>query len=123
MDDGEYYVIVQHPMYDDEFGVITNQGDGEEVLVSPEAGSEFYIWGTDKRLRGADAVDELINEIASADTDDAYARCTFEVEGQADGTPETTRSGNAEEQQSDSNTDNSIFSSIGEFFAGMFGSN
>ncbi|WP_421909292.1 hypothetical protein [Methanolacinia petrolearia] len=36
MDDGEYYVIVQHPMYDDEFGVITNQGDGEEVLVSPE---------------------------------------------------------------------------------------
>ncbi|WP_157199024.1 flagellar basal body L-ring protein FlgH [Methanolacinia paynteri] len=123
MDDGEYYVIVQHPMYDDEFGVITNLGDGGKVLVSPEAGQGFYIWGTDSRLRGTDAVEELISEIASADTDDAYARCTFEVKGQADGTPETTRSGNAEEQKSRSNTENSIFSSIGEFFAGMFGSN
>ena len=105
MDDGEYYVIAQHPMYNDVFDVTTG-ADGDGILVSCLTDPGFYIWGTDNRLRGIDAEEELIEEIDAADVDDTYAKCTFKVEGQAG-----------------SSTDNSIFSSIGDFFAGIFGSN
>ena len=121
MDDGEYYVIAQHPMYNDEFDV-TTEPDGDGILVSTETGPGFYIWGTDNRLRGADVSEELIEEIDSADVDDTYAKCTFKVEGQVEGTYKNDESGN-EEEQPDTGSDNSIFSAIGEFFAGIFGSN
>ena len=117
MEDGEYYVVVQHSMYNDEFNVITepaSSGDGivvTEIAVNdPEStGDSFYISGK-SALRGADAAEALIDEINSADIDDTYTLSTFEVKG-----------GETASYQSTGNTDNSIFAAIGNFFAGIFG--
>jgi hypothetical protein len=117
MEDGEYYVIVQHPMYNDEFNVITepaSQGDGIVVTgistTDQKDTGSFYISGK-QALRGADAAEALIDEINSADIDDTYTLCTFEVKG-----------GKAKSSQSPGNTDNSIFAAIGDFFSGIMGS-
>ncbi|WP_052418713.1 immunoglobulin domain-containing protein [Methanolacinia paynteri] len=111
MEDGEYYVVVQHSMYNDEFNVVTEPASsGDGVIVTgiatvdqKSSGDSFYISGK-YALRGADAAEALIDEINSADIDDTYTLSTFKVEG-----------------QSGSNTDNSILSAIGNFFAGIFG--
>ncbi|WP_048150546.1 hypothetical protein [Methanolacinia paynteri] len=91
MEDGKYYAIVQHPMYNDEFNVITeDDSSGNGVLVTgirtestEEDGPGFYIGGN-YALRGADAAEALIEEIDSADIDDTYDKCEFEIKGQVE---------------------------------------
>ena len=91
MKDGKYYVIAQHPMYNDEFNVITEDDpSGNGVLVTgirtgppEENGPGFYIGGN-FALRGADAAEALIEEIDSADIDDTYDKCEFEIKGQVE---------------------------------------
>jgi len=107
MDAGEYIVIVQHSMYDDELDIITTPGtDGETVFVSGNAAGGqspeqlFVVWG-DSALRGSDAAEALIEAINSALIDDTYARCTFVVEEK----PEEP----------------GFFEAIGSFFGGLFG--
>ena len=116
MEDGEYYVVVQHSMYNDEFNVVTepaSSGDGIVVTgfgtTDQKSIGSFYISG-DYALRGADAAEALIEEIDSAVIDDTYTLSTFEVKG-----------GETASYQSAGNTDYSIFAAIGNFFAGIFG--
>jgi hypothetical protein len=123
LEDGEYYVIVQHPMYNDEFNVITEDDSfGDGVLVTGIAagtqeknGPGFYISGN-SALRGSYAAEALIEEIDSADIDDTYSKCTFRVEGSI----EKGQSQDGEDQPGNDrpgkNIDNSIFAAIGDLF-------
>jgi PGF-CTERM protein len=86
---GQYFVVVQHPMYNNKFDVVvdaTTQVDRVFVknqLSSAAAGtadnSQFLIWGNGK-LQGSDAAEALIDAINSPDIDDTYYKLTFLVE-------------------------------------------
>lgn len=66
MDGGEYFVIVQHSMYNDRFDTITE---------------------------GVDSAETLIMAINSPDVDDTYALCRFQVEGLEKGEQSENNSG------------------------------
>ncbi|EHQ35925.1 MEMAR_RS02690 family S-layer glycoprotein [Methanoplanus limicola] len=82
---GQYFVVIQHPMYNNRFDVIT-EADNSQVLVKKDTvsgesnwNSQFIIWGTGK-LQGSDAAEALIDCIDSSDVDDTYTKLTFLVE-------------------------------------------
>ena len=94
---GQYFVVVQHPMYNGVFDVKTqyNQnGNTVQVTTDPKGtktasgdaadknqatGIAFIIAGTSK-LQGSDAAEALITSINSANVDDTYTKLTFLVE-------------------------------------------
>lgn len=75
MASGQYYVVVQHPMYNNQFDV-TMAGnyvvdyDGEQIFKIKGAGS----------LMGSDAAFALIDAIEDADIDDTYTSLQFSVD-------------------------------------------
>ena len=88
---GQYFVVVQHPMYNDEFNVFTSGTNPTYVVEAPVVSaydaaansgynSRFVIWGGDNKLQGSDAAEALIEMIDSADIDDTYTKLTFLVE-------------------------------------------
>lgn len=87
MKQGEYFVIVQHYMYDNKPGIITKTGDNgrtifatkNEFLEQTSYPGLFAVYG-DNALRGADASEALIEALNLPDVDDTYALCTFNVE-------------------------------------------
>ena len=81
---GQYFVVVQHPMYNGQFDVDTVANSNPVKVVGKAKGSattnnEFVIWG-DGKLQGSDAATALIGAINSADIDDTYTKLTFLVE-------------------------------------------
>ncbi|MBP2133671.1 PGF-CTERM protein [Methanomicrobium sp. W14] len=89
LDPGQYFVVVQHPMYNDEFNVwATGGNDGlsaTSVVTSPNKStttnynSQFVIAGPGK-LQGSAAAEALISSINSNDIDDTYTKLTFLVQ-------------------------------------------
>ncbi|WP_157202203.1 hypothetical protein [Methanoplanus limicola] len=78
---GQYYVVVQHPMYNGQFDVIT---DAEEqwVIVKDRLNiyyNSFVVWGVGY-LQGSDASEALIDGINSPYVDDTYYKLSFIVE-------------------------------------------
>lgn len=83
---GQYFVVVQHPMYNGNFDVLINTTNAAQTWVEEGAqaagsakNSAFVIWGNQK-LQGSDAAEALIDAINSADVDDTYTKLTFLVE-------------------------------------------
>jgi hypothetical protein len=78
MTSGQYFTVIQHPMYNDEFDVIV-QGD-YVVGAYPERWSQlFKLYGTGS-LQGSDAADALTVELDNPDIDDTYTKLQFLVE-------------------------------------------
>ncbi|UUX93708.1 MEMAR_RS02690 family S-layer glycoprotein [Methanoplanus endosymbiosus] len=79
---GQYFVVVQHPMYNGVFDVdtVANSNPVEVAnTVGAVTNNQFYIWG-DGKLQGSDAAEALIDAINSPDIDDTYYKLTFLVE-------------------------------------------
>ena len=84
---GQYFVVVQHPMYNEEFDVkaeVNGDKSAVEVITNPYGakdanGIAFIIAGAGK-LQGPDAANALIASINSANIDDTYTKLTFIVE-------------------------------------------
>lgn len=83
---GQYFVVVQHPMYNDRFDVDAWEDTVAQITYVFEnvsgiatSNTNFIIWGTGK-LQGSDAAEALITSINSADIDDTYTKLTFLVE-------------------------------------------
>ncbi|MBN2734489.1 MAG: DUF3821 domain-containing protein [Methanomicrobiaceae archaeon] len=80
---GQYFVVVQHPMYNDRFDVYSDAATPTRILTqlagAAAQNSEFIIWGAGK-LQGSDAAQALTDSIDSADIDDTYTKLTFLVE-------------------------------------------
>lgn len=72
---GQYYVVVQHPMYNNIFDVTL---DGQYV-VKDNGDTLFKIKGAGS-LQGSDAAYALVDEINSADIDDIYISLQFSVD-------------------------------------------
>ena len=94
---GQYFVVVQHPMYNGVFDVKTQyntKANTVQVTTDPKGtktssvnpsdtnqatGIAFIIAGSSK-LQGSDAAEALITSINSANVDDTYTKLTFLVE-------------------------------------------
>lgn len=75
---GEYFVVIQHPMYNGVFDVTTQAGvpgSGQTSVVS-NAGNRFIIDGPGK-LEGSAAAYALMNMLDSPDIDDTYTTTSF----------------------------------------------
>ncbi len=90
---GQYFVVVQHPMYNDQFDLVPQVGNpavGQTAVVRPILDATlatvagllppvFIIEGTGS-LQGSDAATALVNAMNSPDIDDTYYKLTFMVE-------------------------------------------
>jgi len=79
---GQYFVVVQHPMYNNEFDIYPDNGlDPQKVLGAyPTRDSELFRIGGSGSLQGTDAADALVKAIDSAMVDDIYTKLQFLVE-------------------------------------------
>ncbi len=84
---GQYFVVVQHPMYNGVFDVKSQKNEDAktiQVITNPKGaedvnGVAFIVAGNGK-LQGSDAAEALITAINSANVDDTYTKLTFLVE-------------------------------------------
>ncbi|HOX35907.1 MAG TPA: MEMAR_RS02690 family S-layer glycoprotein [Methanoregulaceae archaeon] len=93
MTSGQYFVVVQHPMQNDEFDVLFASADRDCVDTDSvdntiDAGYVYEIINCDElfkltgtsRLQGSDAAEALVDAINSPDIDDTYTKLQFLVE-------------------------------------------
>jgi PGF-CTERM protein len=76
MTSGQYFVVVQHPMYNGEQDVYA---DGDYVYNRLNDQVIFSVAGPN-RLMGSDAAEALVNALDSPNVDDTYTRLFFLVE-------------------------------------------
>ena len=82
MSSNQYYVVIEHPMYNGRIDVNDNNGDPRILSIANTAGGEqssFIVWGTGK-LQGSNAADALTKMIDSPNIDDIYTKLTFTVQ-------------------------------------------
>lgn len=79
---GQYFVVVQHPMYNNEFDIYPdNPLAPQNVLGSyPTRGSQLFKIGGQGALQGTDAAEALVQAINNAMVDDTYTKLQFLVE-------------------------------------------
>ena len=94
MSSNQYFVVVQHPMYNNEFDAyLDSELDPEPFSMtttyqwafktnSGNTGGDmqsFIVWGSANKLQGSQAADALTKMIDSANIDDIYTKLTFTV--------------------------------------------
>ena len=83
MSSGQYYIVVEHPMYDGKFGVVelTSGGQTSLALLSPTGGiqSSFVVEGPN-RLQGSQAANALVQMLSSPYIDDIYTTMKLTVQ-------------------------------------------
>jgi PGF-CTERM protein len=83
---GQYFVVVQHPMYNDKFdvypsGPIVNGGPSVFALSTyPTAGSKVFQLTGPGSLQGSDAAEALVTAMDSPSIDDTYTKLQFLIE-------------------------------------------
>ncbi len=85
MSSNQYFVVVQHPMYNGAFDAKLNKDNpnnkffyiNNETTGGSQQGS-FVVWGQNK-LQGSQAADALTKMIDDANIDDIYTKLTFTV--------------------------------------------
>ena len=79
---GHYFVIIQHPMYNDRFDVYPDSPSTPvSVLGSyPVPGTRLFTISGNGSLHGHDATEALIQAISDPNIDDTYTALSFQVE-------------------------------------------
>jgi PGF-CTERM protein len=79
---GQYFVVVQHPMYNNEFDIYPDNGATPQNILGsyPTRGSQLFKIGGQGALQGTDAAEALVQAINSAMVDDTYTKMQFLVE-------------------------------------------
>jgi hypothetical protein len=77
---GQYFVVVQHPMMNNEFDVYLDT-DKQNVLSNfPKKGTELFSIDGPRSKKGADAAMELVQAINNPNIDDTYTKLQFLIE-------------------------------------------
>ena len=83
MSSGEYYLVIEHPMYDGTFGVTEITQNGQTILALTGIGgtiqSSFVVEGPN-RLQGSQAANALVQMLDSPYIDDLYSTMKLIVE-------------------------------------------
>ncbi len=75
---GQYFAVVQHPMYNGQFDVAPVTEGG--VTRVYDTSGNFFVAAGPGRLQGSDAANALVNLINGANIDDTYTKMSFAVE-------------------------------------------
>ncbi|MDO5847552.1 MAG: hypothetical protein Q4Q20_04570, partial [Methanocorpusculum sp.] len=86
-DTGQYFMVIQHPMYDTFFNVAAGKSDGEDVVAlnttGDAVGSDGMVTSGSQILfslnerQSANAAQALCDAIDSENIDDIYVKCSF----------------------------------------------
>jgi PGF-CTERM protein len=79
MTGGQYFVVVQHPMYNGEQDIYVPSG-GQYVLNRVSNNQQVFAISGPNRLFGSDAAQALVTALDSPNVDDTYTRLFFLVE-------------------------------------------
>jgi len=82
MTSGQYFVVVQHPMYNNQFDVDVGSGNLSDYVVGPYPAPNspiFKLYGSGS-LQGSDAANALTVAIDNPSVDDTYTKLQFTVE-------------------------------------------
>lgn len=80
---GQYFVVVQHPMQNDKFDIVTSTEADYHVWVKNlqlNNGMKIFKLGGSGSLQGSDAAQALIEAISDPNVDDTYTKFQFLVE-------------------------------------------
>ncbi len=79
---GQYFVVIQHPMYNDQFDVYPDDSTDPQYVLGtyPQAGSEVFKLAGPGSLQGTDAAEALVTALNQAMIDDTYTKMQFLVE-------------------------------------------
>jgi len=79
---GQYFVVVQHPMYNNEFDVYPDNPLAPQNVLSsyPTRGSQIFTISGPGALQGTDAANALVQALNSPMIDDTYTKMQFLVE-------------------------------------------
>ena len=80
MEPGQYFVIVQHPMQNNEFDVFLDSSRQNVLSNIPKTGTELFSIDGPKKKKGADAAMALVEAINNPNIDDTYTKLQFLVE-------------------------------------------
>ncbi|HWQ67412.1 MAG TPA: MEMAR_RS02690 family S-layer glycoprotein [Methanospirillum sp.] len=79
---GQYFVVVQHPMYNNEFDVYPDNAASPQFVYGayPTRDAQIFKIGGQGALQGTDAAEALVQAINSPMVDDTYTKLQFLVE-------------------------------------------
>jgi len=82
MASGQYFVVIQHPMYNDNFDVYPGSGSSTGFVVGtyPVAGNKLFALTGAGSLQGSDAANALVEALNNPSVDDTYTKLQFLVE-------------------------------------------
>jgi len=78
---GQYYVVVQHPMQDDQFDIVKSGNFVQNTKLGPGSENVFPLFNRGS-LQGYEAAEALIQALNDPNVDDTYTKLTFLVESQ-----------------------------------------
>ena len=79
---GQYFVVVQHPMYNDRFDVFPDNPNSPMFVLGayPVFGNQLFKVGGAGSLQGSDAAEALVQALNNPSVDDTYTKLQFLVE-------------------------------------------
>ncbi|HVP94908.1 MAG TPA: MEMAR_RS02690 family S-layer glycoprotein [Methanoregulaceae archaeon] len=79
---GQYFVVVQHPMYNDRFDVFPDNPNSPQFVLGayPVFGNSLFKVGGAGSLQGSDAAEALVQALNNPSVDDTYTKLQFLVE-------------------------------------------
>jgi PGF-CTERM protein len=79
---GQYFLVVQHPMYNDRFDVFPNNPTAPTLVQGayPVFGNTLFTLTGAGALQGSDAANALVDALNNAAVDDTYTKLQFLVE-------------------------------------------
>lgn len=79
---GQYFVVVQHPMYNDRFDVFPDNPNSPLFVLGayPVFGNQLFKVGGAGSLQGSDAAEALVQALNNPSVDDTYTKLQFLVE-------------------------------------------
>jgi trimeric autotransporter adhesin len=79
---GQYFVVVQHPMYNDRFDVFPDNPNAPSFVLGayPVFGNQLFKVGGAGSLQGSDAAEALVQALNNPSVDDTYTKLQFLVE-------------------------------------------
>lgn len=77
---GQYFVVVQHPMQNNKFDIVTEDNTYVKNLMLGTSGTNVFKLNGAGSLQGSDAANALIEAIGDPNIDDTYTKFQFLVE-------------------------------------------
>lgn len=77
---GQYFVILQHPMFDDEFDVFFDAEKQKVFSNQPHKNTFLFSIVGDGSVHGFDAIQQLITALKNSNIDDTYTKLSFHLE-------------------------------------------